>query len=346
MTQEPADKATSRRNFIIGVGVTGLTLAAGGAMGYVIARDEGKGDATPGHDGTPTPAPGTVNPGPTPQGKVASARDATLPPLQPSPLQLTYRAQNQTVEIAAGVKYNSWTFEGTVPGPVLHVKQGDTVKFTLLNNGTEGHSIDFHAAQTPWDKNYVTIVPGQSLSFDWKADFPGVFMYHCGTAPVLHHIANGLYGAVVVDPNPPLAPAREYVLVQSEFYAKPGAGDTWDGDMDKMLKPQPDLLAFNGVAFQYKDNPLPAKVGEKIRLHVLNAGPTLFSAFHVIGAMFDVVYVDGNPRNPLYGLQTHTIPPGGGATFELTIPEAGLYPFVTHAFAYTALGALGLLQVT
>jgi nitrite reductase (NO-forming) len=170
-------------------------------------------------------------------------------------------------------------------------------------------------------------------------------MYHCGTPPVLHHIANGMYGAVVVDPDPPLEPAREYVLVQSEFYAKAGANGTWDADMDKMLAVRPDLLAFNGVAFQYRDIPLTADPGEKVRMYVMNAGPTLFSAFHVIGAIFDVVYVDGNPRNPLYGVSTYTVAPGQGCTFEMTIPEAGLYPFVTHSFAYTGLGALGVLAV-
>jgi nitrite reductase (NO-forming) len=215
-----------------------------------------------------------------------------------------------------------------------------------VNDAAEGHSIDFHAARTPWDKNYITIVPGDTLSFDWTADFPGVFVYHCGTAPVLHHIANGMYGLIIVDPQAPLEPAREYWLMQNEFYAQPGEGDTWNPSMDKMRAATPDLMAFNGVAFQSKDHPLQATAGEKIRLYVGNIGPTLFSAFHVIGALFDVVYVDGNPRNPLYGLQTYTIPPGGGATCELTIPEAGLYPFVTHTFAYTELGAVGLLEVT
>jgi nitrite reductase (NO-forming) len=105
-------------------------------------------------------------------------------------------------------------------------------------------------------------------------------------------------------------------------------------------------MAFNGIAFQYKDNPLPAKVGEKVRLYVVNAGPTLFSAFHVVGALFDRVLVDGNPANVLQGVQTYTIPPGGGSTFELTLKEPGLYPFVTHTFAYTELGAVGVLQAT
>ncbi len=347
MTQEPSAKDVDRRRFLAGAALTGLTLAVGGAMGYVVARDEGgAGGAGPEPGGTPTPAGGGFAPGPTPQGKVAAAQDATLPPLQPSPLLLTYHVQDATVEIAAGVNYNAWTFGGTVPGPVLHVKQGDTIQFTLTIDASAAHSIDFHAARTPWDKNYVTIVPGDSLSFDWKAEFPGIFMYHCGTAPVLHHISNGLYGAVVVDPDPPLEPAREYFLVQSEFYAREGAAGAWDGDMDKMKAARPDLLAFNGVAFQYRDNPLPAGVGEKVRLYVLNAGPTLFSAFHVIGAIFDKVYVDGNPKNALDGVSTYTVAPGQGCTFELTIPEAGKYPFVTHSFAYTELGAVGLLDVT
>ena len=339
---EPRPKELSRRQVLGGV-AGALTIAAGGAVGYAVARMDGEDRAISAQEGTTAAG---LSPGPKPQGKISSPHDATLPPLQPSPLTLTYHAKPQTVEIGAGAQYNAWTFDSTLPGPVLHVKQGDTIKFTLVNDDQQGHSIDFHAAQTPWDKNYKTITPGQTISFDWRADFPGVFMYHCGTPPVLHHIANGMYGAVVVDPQTPFEPATEYVIVQSEFYAKAGANGTWDADLDKMLAVRPDILAFNGAAFQYRDNPLPAKAGQKIRLHVMNAGPTLFSAFHVIGAMFDVVYVDGNPRNPLYGLQTYTIPPGGGATVELNIPEAGQYPFVTHSFAYTELGAIGLLNVT
>ena len=339
---EPQGKEFTRRHFLAGSAAVSA-IAAGGVAGYLIAELDGDGRRAAA--GTPTPAAGGLAPGPQPQGNVVSARDATLPPLGGSPLQLTYRMTDATVEIAAGVMYNSWTYEGTVPGPVLHIKQGDTVQFTLVNDATTGHSMDFHSARTPWDKNYITIVPGESLKFDWTADFPGVFMYHCGTAPVLHHISNGMYGAAVVDPNPPFAPAREYVLVQSEFYASAGENDTWDGDFDKMLAARPDLLAFNGTAFQYRDHPLPASVGENIRLYVMNAGPTLFSAFHVIGTIFDNVYVDGNPRNALEGVSTYTVAPGQGCTFELTVPEAGQYPFVTHSFAYTELGAVGLLDV-
>ena len=286
-------------------------------------------------------------PGPQVSGQVKSAHPAALEPAgSEKTKQLTLEALNATVEIGAGVQYNAWTFGGTVPAPVIHLRQGDTVDFTLKNNASAGHSIDFHAAQIPWDVNYKTILPGDSLSFKWTAHLPGVFLYHCGTAPVLHHIANGMYGAIVVDPQEAMEPAQEYVLLQSEFYAKAGEGSTWDGDMDKMKTVRPDLLAFNGVAFQYRDNPLPAKAGERIRLYVVNAGPTLFSAFHVIGALFDKVYIDGNPANELRGVQTYTVPPGGASTFELVIPEPGKYPIVTHSFAYTELGAVGLLDVT
>jgi nitrite reductase (NO-forming) len=278
---------------------------------------------------------------------VATAHPAALEPASSAASkQLTLEAIDAKVEIGAGVQYNAWSFGGTVPAPVIHLRQGDTIDFTLKNSGRTGHSIDFHAAQIPWDVNYKTILPGESFSFKWTANLPGVFMYHCGTAPVLHHIANGMYGAIVVDPATPLEPAREYVLVQSEFYAKAGAGGSWDADMEKMKAARPDLLAFNGVAFQYRDKPLVATAGERIRLYIVNAGPTLFSAFHVIGALFDKVYIDGNPANLLRGVQTYTVPPGGGSTFELVIPEPGKYPFVTHNFAYTELGAVGLLDVS
>lgn len=339
MTEDVERQEMGRRRFLISSAVTGLTLAAGGTMGYVLARDEGDANGAPsGQDGTP---------GPKPSGKVTNPRPAALEAAGPETTkQLTLEARDVAVEIAAGAMYNAWSFGEAVPGPVVHVRQGDSIEFALKNGGTTGHSMDFHAAQTPWETNYRTIAPGESLNFTWKANFPGVFMYHCGTPPVLHHIGNGMYGAVVVDPDPPFEPAREYVLVQSEFYARPGANDTWDADMDKMLAVRPDLMGFNGIAFQYRDNPLPASVGEKIRLYVMNAGPTLFSAFHVIGAIFDKVYVDGNPNNPLVGVSTYTVAPGQGCTFELAIPEAGLYPFVTHAFAYTELGAVGILDVS
>jgi plastocyanin len=255
------------------------------------------------------------------------------------------------------VRYDVWTFDGTAPGPVVRVHLGDTVRFTLHNASTMGmqHSIDFHAAMTPWANlpaegsstltgNYQPVNPGETKTFDWVAMYPGVFMYHCGTPPVLQHIANGMYGAIVVEPDN-LPTEREYVLVNSEFYpsAKPAHG-IYVGDPEAMNAADPTYVVWNGVADQYKTAALVARPDEPFRIWVVNVGPTLTSAFHVIGTMFDT-YPDGNPANVIRGDQTYNIAPGGAAMFELRIPDEGLYPFVTHAFAYTGLGAVGLIKV-
>jgi len=262
------------------------------------------------------------------------------------PIQLT--AEETTQTIAEGVVYDTWTFDGTAPGPVIRVHLGDTIRFTLTNNSSIGmsHSIDFHAAQTPWDKNYQPVAPGETTSFDWVARFPGVFMYHCGVPPVLQHISNGMYGAIIVEPDG-LAPAREYVMTSSEFYPadKPVHG-AFEGDVAKMESGDPTYVVFDGMFNRYLDAPLQARPNELIRLWVLDAGPTLTTAFHVIGALFDHVYADGNPTSQLNGLQTYNVAPGAGAMFELRIPDEGMYPFVTHSFAYTGKGAVGVIQVT
>jgi nitrite reductase (NO-forming) len=263
-------------------------------------------------------------------------------------VNVTLNAVETTQRVAPGVRYHVWTFGGTAPGPEIRVHVGDTVHFTLTNSSRLGmdHSIDFHAAQMPWDTNYQAVHPGKTLTFDWVARFPGVFMYHCGTPPVLMHIANGMYGAIVVQPWSQPEADREYVLVSSELYpGRTPVHGTFEGDLARMQAVDPQYVVFNGKADQYKTAPLVARPGELVRLWVLNAGPTLTNAFHVIGALFDHVYPDGNPTNRLNGLQTYNVAPGAGAMFELRIPEAGLYPFVTHAFAYTGRGAVGVLKV-
>lgn len=272
--------------------------------------------------------------------------DASLKPATADKVkEITLHVKNVTTEIAPGVPMDQWTFDGSVPGPVLHVNLGDTIKFTLMNDGTTDHSIDFHAAQTAWNINYVSIPKGKSISFEWKANYPGVFMYHCGTPPVIHHLGMGMYGAIVVS-SPDLKPvAKEYVLVQSEFYVTKGANGIFETDGAKLAAATPDYVVFNGYANQYKDAPLTANPGERIRLWIVDAGPTTFSAFHVIGALFDTTYADGNPKNEQHGQQTVTVPPGGGYMVELVIPDAGLYPFVTHSFAYTGKGALGIIKI-
>ncbi|MDZ4278821.1 MAG: multicopper oxidase domain-containing protein [Dehalococcoidia bacterium] len=326
-----------RRHFLgaaaLGTAGLGLAAACGGDD-----DDEAAAQETP------------VAPIPKPSGEVVEPRDAVLPAVSDQrTLDLVMTAQDDTVyDVAAGIPYRAWSFEQMVPAPALHLLQGDTVNFQLVNNGQVAHSMDFHAAQIDWATAYQSIQPGETKEFTWTADVPGAFMYHCGTPPVLHHIGNGMYGAVIVEPQNgfPEPADREFWLVQSEFYLKPSGENEWTGDMEKMLQVRPDFMAWNGTAFQYRDHPLQGKVGERIRFHVVNCGPTLWSAFHVIGALFDVVYVGGHPENPQRGLQTQTIAPGDGSTCDVIIPNPGTYPIVTHNFAYTELGIIGLLEVT
>ncbi len=260
-------------------------------------------------------------------------------------VNLTLEVKEALISIAPGIAYNAWTFNGTVPGPILRVRQGQIVNFTLINRTNTPHSIDFHAAQTPWSINYQSIAPGKSFSFRWRANVPGVFMYHCGTPPVMMHMANGMYGAILVDPTHGWSPAKEYVLVQSEFYLHQRPDGSYGYDNDKAMMSTPDYVVFNGYANQYKDAPLTASPSQKIRLFIVNAGPSTFSAFHVIGAIFSDYYESGDPNNHMHASQTLTIPPGGGMVAELTIPDSGSYPFVTHAFSSAMKGATGVIAV-
>ncbi|GCE29914.1 hypothetical protein KDA_53980 [Dictyobacter alpinus] len=290
-------------------------------------------------------------------GKTAAVPQVTAPQhsvynaeLQPAPkadtVDVKLEIKETTVAIAKGVAYRAWTFNGTIPGPIVHVRQGQKVHFTLINNGTGLHSIDFHAAQTAWSVNYQSIGSGKTLSFDWKAEVPGAFIYHCGSNPVIEHIAHGMYGSIIVDPAKGYAPAREFVLNEGEFYVKKHPDGSYSNDLDKTLNGTPDYATFNGYTNQYLDHPLTAKLGQRVRFFVINSGPNHFSAFHLIGALFSDVYVDGNPANHMVGNQTITIPPGGGSVVELTIPNAGSYPILTHSLADANKGALGLLTIT
>lgn len=248
--------------------------------------------------------------------------------------------------IADGVVYEAWTFGGRMPGPVLRATQGDTVDFTLVNRASMPHSMDFHAAQIAPSRVYTNVMPGDSIHYRWVPQVPGAFLYHCGTAPVAMHIANGMYGALIVDPAKPLPPAREFVFVQSEFYTQK-ATDTAGAqqlDWNKLLGLAPDYIVFNGIAKQYADHPIVVTAGELIRLYVVDAGPNRVSAFHVVGAIFSKVYVDAVVAHAWEGVQTVDVPVGGGMIFETHLAEPGTYPFVTHAFADATKGAVGMFE--
>ncbi len=283
------------------------------------------------------------------EAPLAQARDASLPPLLGTgdSVELNIEARDATVQIANGVSYNAWTFGGSVPGPFFHVRQGQTVNVTYTNKGTMDHSIDFHAADIAPDVAYRTVPANTSIKFSFVARTPGVFVYHCGTPPVIMHIGNGMYGAMVVDPATPLPKADvSYVLVQGEWYTSQVQGSTMGGDYKKMMAVTPDEVVFNGVANQYKDQPLTAKVGQRVRLYVVDAGPNLSSAFHIIGAIFANVYPDGDAAHALSGVSTYQVAPGQGVVFDVIFDQPGKYPFVDHSMRNMNLGAVGILNVT
>jgi nitrite reductase (NO-forming) len=281
--------------------------------------------------------------------KAHVATDATLPPIPAGDVvKVQMTLKDMVVEIAPGVKYNTWAFDGHgAPGPVVHVREGQTVEMTLTNGGAIPHSIDFHAARIAPNVAFKDVAPGDSFTFRFKAGDPGVYMYHCGTKPVLAHIANGMYGAIVVSPAKPLPKAdKEYVLVASEWYMNgDGIAKPASLDMAKARAMTPDWTTFNGYANQYVTHPLTAELGETVRFWVVAAGPTLDTNFHVVGTIFDRAWVNGDMTTFQQGVQTVGVPAGGGAVFDVKIDEPGLYPFVSHAFAHVDLGQVGLLKV-
>ena len=256
--------------------------------------------------------------------------------------------KDMTVEIAPGVEYNTWAFDGHgAPGPIVHVREGQTVEMTLTNGGAIPHSIDFHAARIAPNVAFKDVAPGKSISFRFTASDPGVYMYHCGTKPVLAHIANGMYGAIVVRPKAGLpAVDNEYVLVGSEWYLNgDGIEQPASLDMAKARARTADWVTFNGYANQYVTHPLTAKPGETTRFWVVAAGPTNNVNFHVVGAMLDRAWVNGDMTQYQRNVQTVVVPAGGGAVFDVKVDKEGLYPFVSHAFADVDLGQVGLLKV-
>jgi nitrite reductase (NO-forming) len=293
---------------------------------------------------------GVVPPNAQALAEAHKAYDAALPAAQAGPVaHIHLTLKDMTVQIAPGVKYNTWSFSGHgAPGPILHVRQGQLVKMTLTNGGTIPHSIDFHAARIAPNVAFRDVDPGKSFSFQFRATDPGVFMYHCGTKPVLMHIANGMYGAIVVSPTKPLPPVdKNYVLVASEWYmTTDGIKQAASFDMNKAHAMEPDWTTFNGYANQYVTHPLTAKPGERVRLWVVAAGPTLDTDFHVVGTIFDRAWPNANVTGtPQRGVQTVQVPAGGGGVFDVKIDQPGLYPFVSHAFAHVDLGQVGLLKI-
>jgi nitrite reductase (NO-forming) len=238
---------------------------------------------------------------------------------------------------------NGVEHRGTGVSDPMVVEVGDKVRIDLINGSSERmhvrmpHSIDYHSSEVNPGEAFKTIGPGQRHSFEFVAKHPGVFMYHCATDPVLHHTGAGMVGSMIVKPKN-LAPVdRELWITQQEFYiGKPGG----QADMQKMQAKQPDVIAFNGYAAQYKEHPITVKRGERVRMFVLNAGPSIWSAFHVIGTVFDRTMIEGVAGRHA---QTINLAPSQGGWVEFTLDEEGTYPFVTHAFGDMVKGSVGVL---
>ena len=303
--------------------------------------------------------------GPAPATDVAPDPKAPAPVLYPAAapalltgsvhdIDLVIQEKLMTVaydpKLKQGFVQAVWTFGGTVPGPVIRVKVGDTVRIHLKNPATNqlAHSIDFHASQVAWNDEMTSINPGEEKLYEFKAEYAGVWMYHCGTSPALHHIANGMYGMLIVEPKEGLPKVdAEFAMVQSEWYLGP-QGQPVSLTKASAGNPAPDYVVFNGVANQYKDNPIKVPTGGRVRVFVLDAGPNIDSSFHVVGTIFSAVtkegvhLVTGNAGS--WGSQAVDLSPAQGAIVEFVMPEDGLYPMVTHAFNFVGRGAIGLFQ--
>ena len=258
--------------------------------------------------------------------------------------------EEKLMTVAEGYEQLVWTFNGEVPGPVLRTEVGDTVRVLLSNPiGSEvPHSVDFHASQVAWNDEMRSIEPGEDLVYEFTTDYAGVWMYHCGTDPVLHHIANGMFGMVITEPEGGLPPMEnEFFFVQNEWYLGP-QGEVSSFAKANQAAPAPDFVMFNGVAKQYLDNPIEVPTGEDVRLFVLDVGPSIDSSFHIVGTIFHAVtkegihLVEGNDGS--WGSQAVDLSPAQGAVIELRTAEDGLYPIVTHSFNFPGRGAIGLLQ--
>lgn len=270
----------------------------------------------------------------------------------PAKVRVKMETVEKTMTMEDGVEYHYWTFNGDVPGQMIRVREGDTVEVEFSNNpsSTVPHNVDFHAATGQGGGAEASFTaPGHTSTFSFKALQAGLYIYHCAVAPVGMHIANGMYGLILVEPKEGLPKVdKEFYIVQGDFYTKgkKGAQGLQPFDMDKAIAEQPEYVVFNGhVGSIAGDNALKAKAGETVRMYVGNGGPNLVSSFHVIGEIFDKVYVEGG-KLINENVQSTVIPAGGAAIIEFKVDIPGSYTIVDHSiFRAFNKGALGQLKV-
>ncbi len=324
-----------------------LTVVDPNAAAAPAAAMPGMTMAGPGAAPDIKPLPANLSPLPLPQ--VAPPIDRT----EPAYVKFDLTTQKVTAQLADGVAYDYWTFNGTVPGPMLRVREGDTVEIDLHNSADAGvtHSIDLHAVSGPGGgAKVMQIAPGADGAFSFKALNPGVYIYHCATPMVAQHIASGMYGMIVVEPKQGLPKVdHEYYLMEGDFYLQGQRGDTGlrAFDVNKMLAEQPDYVLFNGaVGSLTGDNALHARVGETLRIFFGVGGPNLASSFHVIGMVFEQVAPEGSlTSEPETNVQTTHVSAGGATMVEVTARVPGTYTIVDHSLGRMEKGASAQIVV-
>jgi nitrite reductase (NO-forming) len=316
--------------------------------------------SVPGHQAAGMQGQFIVTPKPPAPGVVEAdiSRDPTDLPApvgkrEPQTVRVDLLSAEVEGRLAEGTTFGYWTFNGKVPGPFIRVRVGDTVDVHLKNSADSVmmHSVDFHAATGPGGGAAVLQVgPGEEKSMTWKALVPGLYVYHCATPMVAEHIANGMYGLILVEPEGGLPPVdREFYVMQGEIYTDEpfGKHGSQEFSVEKLLDERPEYFVFNGsVGAISKLHPLHANVGETVRIFFGVGGPNFTSSFHVIGEIFDRVYLLGGLESPpLQGIQTVSVPPGGAAIAEFKLQVPGNYTLVDHALARAEKGLVGILHV-
>ena len=293
---------------------------------------------------------------PVEEAKLTFAPEVPPPIARRSPALVTVHLEGgaKEMEITPGVKYKYWTFNGHVPGPFIRARVGDTMELHITNSDDSGmpHNVDFHAVTGPGGGAKVTtVVQGEERVAWFQLRHPGLFIYHCAAPPVMDHIANGMYGLILVEPAKGLPKAdHEYYVLQSEFYTKDAADDATllEFSHEHGVLEHPKFVVFNGhVGALTNDNAITAKTGEKVRIFFGNIGPNLISSFHVIGEIFDNVYREGDLISPpAHSVQTTLVPAGGATAVEFGVEVPGDYTLVDHAIFRVEQGAVGFLKVT
>lgn len=288
-----------------------------------------------------------INPGATPPAGWHAANPAVAPAPSGTVHRITLVAEDKEIQVAPGVTQDMWTYNAQVPGPTLRGKVGDEFVVTLVNHTNMDHSIDFHAASQPM-QDMEEVAPGHSTTYTFRAMYSGAYLYHCMTAPVLEHLANGMFGAVIIDPPNLPAVSKEFLVVQSELYLGP---QRQSGDYAKMVSGQPSAEVFNEYYNQYLYQPLKVTAGQQVRIWVVDAGPSNDSSFHVVGAQFTTVFNNGayllQPGSPGGGAaQTLNLMPGEGGFVEFKVPAAGMYEMLDHHLDRATTGAAGYIMAS